>query len=88
MGWIVAIIIGGIIGWLASIIMGTDWEQGLLANIAVGIVGSVLGKWIFSDLLGIGGASVAGSFSVWGIIWGVIGAIILILILKAVRVLK
>lgn len=88
MGWIIAIIVGAIIGWLASIIMGTDWEQGAIANIAIGIVGSLLGKWIFADILGIGGAYSAGSFSLVGIFWGVVGAIVLILILKALRVLK
>ena len=85
--WIIIIIVGAIIGWLASIIMHTDMEQGLLWNIIVGIVGSILGKWIFADLLGIGSAAVAGSFTIWGVIWGVIGAVILIAILKAIRVL-
>lgn len=88
MGWIITIIIGGIIGWLASLIMGTNMEQGLLANILIGIVGSLLGKWIFSDMLGIGGAVVAGSFSIWGVIWGVVGAIILIAILKLLHVFR
>ncbi|MHB0976771.1 MAG: GlsB/YeaQ/YmgE family stress response membrane protein [Candidatus Aquicultorales bacterium] len=82
MGWIVLIIVGGIIGWIASIIMGTNSQQGILANIVVGIVGSLLGKWVFADLLGIGSAQTAGEFSIFGIIWGVIGAIILIVILR------
>ena len=88
MDWIVVIIVGAIIGWLASIIMGTDWEQGAFANIAIGIVGSLLGKWIFADILGIGGAYSAGGFSLIGIFWGVIGAIVLIFILKALRILR
>lgn len=88
MGWIITIIVGGIIGWLASLIADTDQEQGLLWNIIIGIVGSLLGKWIFSDMLRIGGASVAGTFSIWGIIWGIIGAVILIAILKLFHILK
>lgn len=88
MGWIITIIVGGIIGWLASLIMGTDYEQGPLWNIIIGIIGSLLGKWIFSDLLGIGRASVAGTFSIWGVIWGIIGAVILIAILRLLRVLR
>jgi uncharacterized membrane protein YeaQ/YmgE (transglycosylase-associated protein family) len=88
MGWIIVIIVGGIIGWLASLIMATDEEQGLLWNIVIGIVGSLLGKWIFSDMLGIGGAAVAGAFSIWGIIWGIVGAVILIAILKVLHILK
>lgn len=88
MSWIIAIIVGAIIGWLASIIVGTDWEQGAIANILIGIVGSLLGKWLFADVLGIGGAYAAGNFSIAGIFWGIIGAIIFIFILRAVRVLK
>lgn len=88
MEWLIAIIVGGIIGWLASIIMGTDWEQGLLWNIIVGIVGSLLGKWLFADVLGIGGAAAAGRFTLAGLIWGILGAIVLILILKGLKVLR
>lgn len=87
MSWIVAIIVGGIIGWLASMIMKTDREQGLLMNIIVGVVGALLGRWIFGSLLGIGSAAAAGTFSLYGILWGLIGAIVLIGILKLVRVL-
>lgn len=88
MGWIITIIVGAIIGWLASLIMGTDQQQGLIWNIIVGIIGSILGKWIFFDLLGIGGAAAAGAFTIMGLIWGVIGAVVLIAILKALNILK
>lgn len=88
MSWIIIIIVGAIIGWIASLIMSTDQEQGALMNIIVGIVGSLLAKWIFSDLLGIGGAAAAGTFSFIGLFWGVVGAVILIVILRAVRVLR
>ena len=88
MGLIVTIIVGGIIGWLASLVMGTDQEQGLLLNIIIGIIGSFLGSWVFGNLFGIGSAATAGSFSIWGILWGVLGAIILIAILRALRVLR
>ncbi len=82
MDWLVLIIVGAIIGWLAGLIMKTN--MGIIVDIIVGIVGSLLGKWIFSDLLGIGGASAAGSFSIMGIIWGVIGAVVLLAILRAI----
>jgi len=88
MSWIILIIVGGIIGWIASLIMGTDSQQGLFLNIIVGIVGSILGKWIFADLLGIGGAAQAGALSLGGILWGILGAVILIAILKLINVLK
>lgn len=88
MSYIIGILVGALIGWLASRIMNTDEQQGALANVAIGIVGSLLGVWIFGGLLGIGSADSAGGLSIWGILWGIIGAIILIAILKAVKILK
>jgi uncharacterized membrane protein YeaQ/YmgE (transglycosylase-associated protein family) len=82
MDWLVIIVVGAIIGWLASLIMKT--QMGIIVDIVVGIIGSILGKWLFADLLGIGGAAAAGTFSIMGIVWGVIGAIILLAILKAI----
>jgi uncharacterized membrane protein YeaQ/YmgE (transglycosylase-associated protein family) len=82
MSWIVTLIVGGVIGWIASLIMKTDAQMGLIANILVGIVGSVLGFWI-AGLLGLGaGAPIIG----WLI--GIGGAVLLIVILKALRVFK
>lgn len=82
---IIALLVGALIGWLASIIMKTDAQQGPLLNIVVGIVGSFLGRWIFGGLLGIGGAAAAGSFSWPGIFWGVLGAVILLAIVNLFR---
>lgn len=87
MGWIIAILVGALVGWLASIVMKTDAQQGPIANILIGIVGATLARWLFGDVLGIGGAT-AGTLSISGILWGLIGAVVLIFILKAVRVLK
>ncbi len=87
-GWIIAIVIGGFIGWVASMIMNTDDQQGGIANIIVGIVGALLAQWLFGDVLGIGSATSAGSLTVWGIIWGIVGAIVLIGALRAVKVLR
>lgn len=83
--WLVVILVGALIGWIASLIMKTDAQQGALANILVGIIGSVLGRWVFGDVLGIGGATAAGAFSIMGIIWGIVGAVILLAILKAFK---
>ncbi|MEO5573188.1 MAG: GlsB/YeaQ/YmgE family stress response membrane protein [Gammaproteobacteria bacterium] len=88
MGWIITILVGALIGWLASIIMKTNAQQGAIANILVGIVGSLLGRWLFSDVLHIGGAVAAGSFSLLGLLWGIIGAVVLIAILKALNIFK
>ncbi len=86
MDWIIAILVGALIGWLASLVMKTDAQQGAIANILIGIVGSALGRWLFGSVLGLGGN--AGTLSITGILWGVLGAVILIAILRAVRVLR
>lgn len=77
---IVALIVGAFIGWIASLIMKTDAQQGALMNIVVGIIGSFLGRWLFAGVLGIGSANSAGTFSFIGIFWGIVGAIILLAI--------
>ena len=82
MNWIVTLIIGGVIGWLASMVMKTDAQMGLLANVIVGIVGSMLGFWL-AGVLGIGAGSAVASYVI-----AVIGAVVLIGILKAVGVFK
>jgi uncharacterized membrane protein YeaQ/YmgE (transglycosylase-associated protein family) len=86
MSWIIAIIVGGLIGWIASLIMSTDSQQGIVVNIVVGIVGSILGAWLFGNVLGIGSAENAGTWSLWGIIWGTVGAVILVAILRIFKV--
>jgi len=81
MDLIIALIVGGIIGWVASIIMRTNAQMGLLANIIIGIVGSLLGYFL-AGTLGIATAGVGR----WVI--GVLGAVVLIGILKALDVFK
>ncbi len=88
MDWIAVILVGGLIGWLASLVMKTNGQQGAIANVLIGIFGAALGRWIFGDLLNIGGAQVAGAFSLIGLVWGVIGAAILIVILRSFSVLR
>ena len=82
MNWIVTIVLGGIVGWLASIVMKTNAQMGLIANVLVGIVGSALGFW----LAGILGLAASGPIASW--IVAVVGAALLIFILKAVGVFK
>jgi uncharacterized membrane protein YeaQ/YmgE (transglycosylase-associated protein family) len=77
MDWIIAIVIGGIIGWLASIIMKTNAQMGLIANILIGILGSVLGHWL-AGVLGIVAVD-----SLLRFVIGVGGAVLLIAILRA-----
>lgn len=87
MDWLAIIVVGGVIGWLASLLMKTDAQQGILLNIVIGIIGSIFGRWFFADALGIGAAYSAGTFNLPGLLFGVLGAAILIAILKVTRLL-
>lgn len=79
---IVTVIVGGIVGWLASLIMKTSAQMGIFANIVVGIVGSALGAWLFGML----GLVAYGASGRW--VMSIVGAIVLIWILKAFGILK
>ena len=81
MNFIIWLIVGGIIGWLASIVMKRDGQQGILLNIIVGIVGSFLGGVLIAPLLGSGTAN-TGDFSVMGLLASLIGAVILLAIVN------
>lgn len=82
MDLLVTIIIGGIIGWLASIVMKTNGQMGILANVVVGIVGAFLGGAIASAL----GIHLNGAAGSW--IIAIVGASLLIWILKALGVFR
>jgi uncharacterized membrane protein YeaQ/YmgE (transglycosylase-associated protein family) len=82
MNWIVTLVVGGIVGWLASILMKTNAQMGIIANVIVGIIGSSLGFW----LAGVIGLAAYGSIVRWVV--AVVGAALLIWILKAVGVFK
>ncbi len=82
MSFLIYIIFGGLVGWVASMLMGTDGQQGILLNIVVGIIGAVLGSWIFG-LLGFGG-SVTG-FNLGSFVVALLGAVVFIGLLKALR---
>lgn len=79
------IIFGGIAGWVASMIVGGEAQFGIIANIAIGIVGAFLGGWI-GDKIGIGEGKQGADrpTSVVGFIWAVIGAVVLLLILNLI----
>ncbi len=81
MGIILWVIFGALVGWIASLIMKTDAEQGALLNIIVGVVGAVLGGWLMS-VLGQGGVS---GFNIYSFVVALVGAVALIAIVKAVR---
>jgi uncharacterized membrane protein YeaQ/YmgE (transglycosylase-associated protein family) len=81
MGILLWIIFGALVGWIASIIMKTDAEQGPLLNIVVGIIGAVLGGWIMNFF----GHTGTTGFNLYSFIVALVGAIVLIAIVKAIR---
>ena len=81
MTWILIIVIGGILGWLASIVMRTDAQQGILLNIVVGIVGAILGGLLLAPLIG-GGSITSGNFDVMSLLVSFLGAVILLAIVN------
>ncbi len=82
MGLLIALAIGGLIGWVASLVMKTDGQMGLLANVIVGVVGSALGHFL-AGALGISAGGQIGSILV-----SIGGAVLLIVILRALKIMK
>lgn len=83
MGIIVWLIMGGLVGWVASMIMGTNAQQGIILNVVVGIVGAVIGGWLVGPLLGAG--SINDGITVMSFVVSLIGAIILLAIVSLFR---
>lgn len=78
MGFIIWLVVGGIVGWLASLVMRTDGQQGIILNIVVGIIGSVIASALF-------GGGINQVITVTTFIYSLIGAIILLAIVNLVR---
>jgi uncharacterized membrane protein YeaQ/YmgE (transglycosylase-associated protein family) len=84
MNIIVWLIVGGLIGWVASMVMRTDARQGMILNVVVGIVGAMLGGWLLSPL--VGGATInQGDLSVMGLLVSLGGAVLLLAIVNLIR---
>ena len=84
MNFIIWIVVGGLIGWVASMIMKTNAQQGMFLNVVVGIVGSMLGGWLISPLLGAGTINQS-DFSLGGLFVSLVGAVILLAIVNLFR---
>ncbi len=84
MNIIIWLVVGGLIGWVASMLMGTDGRQGVFLNIVVGIVGAFLGGWLFGGAFSTSTIN-EGNLSLSGIMVSLVGAIILIAALKLLR---
>jgi uncharacterized membrane protein YeaQ/YmgE (transglycosylase-associated protein family) len=78
-GIIIWLIVGGVVGWLASLVMRTDAQQGILLNIVVGIVGAFLAGLI------IGGGSINDAITLESFLWSLLGAVVLLAIVNLIR---
>lgn len=84
MGFIVWLVVGGLVGWVASLIMKTDGSQGIILNVVVGIVGAFLAGFFISPLVGIPTIN-DNTLSIGSLLVSLVGAVILIAIVKMVR---
>lgn len=83
MSIIIWLVMGGLVGWIASMIMGTDAQQGIILNVVVGIIGALIGGWLIGPMIGAG--SINDGVSIMSFIVSLIGAIILLAILSLFR---
>lgn len=84
MNFIIWLVVGGLIGWVASMIMRTDAQQGMFLNIIVGIVGAAIGGWLISPLVGVPTIN-QDAFSLGALLVSLVGAIILLAVVNLVR---
>jgi uncharacterized membrane protein YeaQ/YmgE (transglycosylase-associated protein family) len=84
MNIIVWLVVGGLIGWIASIIMRTDGQQGIFLNVVVGIVGAVLGAWLLSPIFGVSTIN-QDNFSLGALGVSLLGAVILLAVINLFR---
>lgn len=84
MNFIIWLVVGGVIGWLASMLMKTNDQQGMFLNVVVGIVGAMLGGWFITPLVGVGTIN-QNNFSLPALFVSFVGAAILLVIVNLVR---
>ena len=84
MNFIIWLVVGGLIGWVASMVMKTDAQQGIILNVVVGIVGAMLGGWLLAPMLGTGTIN-SNDFSLAGLGVSLLGAVILLAVVNLFR---
>jgi uncharacterized membrane protein YeaQ/YmgE (transglycosylase-associated protein family) len=84
MNILIWLVVGGVIGWVASLIVGTDAQQGMLLNVIVGVIGALVGGWLISPMLGVATIN-EGAFSLASLGVSLAGAVILLVIVNLIR---
>ncbi|MFY8103762.1 MAG: GlsB/YeaQ/YmgE family stress response membrane protein [Ramlibacter sp.] len=83
MNFLIWLIVGGVVGWLASLIMRTDAQQGILLNVIVGIIGAFIGGWVISPMVGVG--TLNEGLSIGSFLVSLVGAVLLLAIVNLFR---
>ena len=83
MNFLIWLIVGGVVGWLASLIMRTDAQQGILLNVIVGIVGAFIGGWVISPMVGVG--TLNEGLSIGSFLVSLVGAVVLLAVVNLFR---
>ena len=83
MNILIWLIVGGVVGWLASLIMRTDAQQGILLNVIVGIIGALIGGWVISPMVGVG--TINEGMSIGSFLVSLVGAVVLLAIVNLFR---
>jgi uncharacterized membrane protein YeaQ/YmgE (transglycosylase-associated protein family) len=84
MNLVIMLIVGGVLGWLASMVMRTDGQQGLFLNVVVGVVGAVLAGYLLTPFLG-GAPITTGAFDIKSLFVSFLGSVVLLGIINLVR---
>lgn len=84
MGLIILLVVGGVIGWLASLVMRTDAQQGVVLNVIVGIVGALIAGVLITPLIG-GAPITSGAFDFMSLLASFLGAVVLLAIVNLFR---
>jgi uncharacterized membrane protein YeaQ/YmgE (transglycosylase-associated protein family) len=84
MNIIIMLVVGGVLGWLASMVMRTDGQQGIVLNVVVGIVGALLAGFLITPLIG-GAPITSGSFDIMSLFSSFLGAVVLLGIVNLFR---
>ena len=83
MGFILWLIVGGVVGWLAGMVMQTDGQQGIILDVTAGIAGALIGGWLISPMVGV--PTINQGFSVGSVLLSLVGALILLVVVNLFR---
>ena len=84
MNFLIWLVVGGVLGWVASLIMKTDGQQGVILNVVVGIIGALIAGFVIAPMFGTGTIN-SNDFSISGLLVSLVGAVVLLAIVSMFR---